>query len=129
MNREFGLAALFHSDGRSRSPPLAAFLLDGSEFPLKSKNSLSIHEQPHVAIKSQVGIAPTAPSPQWRFLARCYGVVNINDLMDKLFCILETAFSQVIGMSRKRKIPMRLAALSLGVKRVHDTKRMRGLFP
>jgi len=32
-------------------------------------------------------------------------------------------------MSRKQKIPMRLAALSVGIKRVQEAKRIRGLFP
>jgi hypothetical protein len=32
-------------------------------------------------------------------------------------------------MSRKQKIPMRFAALSLGIKRVQEAKKVRGLFP
>jgi glutamate dehydrogenase (NAD(P)+) len=52
-----------------------------------------------------------------------------TEVMDKLFRILETAFVQTLAMSRKEKISMRLAALSLGVKRVQEAKRMRGLFP
>jgi len=52
-----------------------------------------------------------------------------TEVMGKLFGILETAFTQVVTMSRKRGISMRLAALSLGVKRLHDAKRTRGLFP
>jgi len=52
-----------------------------------------------------------------------------TEITDKLFRILETAFTQVVGLGRKKKIPMRLAALSLGVKRVQDAKRIRGLFP
>ena len=52
-----------------------------------------------------------------------------TEITDKLFRILETAFTQILGVSRKQKIPMRLAALSLGVKRVQEAKRVRGLFP
>jgi len=52
-----------------------------------------------------------------------------TEITDKLFRILETAFTQVVGMSRKQKISMRMAALSLGVKRVQEAKRIRGLFP
>lgn len=52
-----------------------------------------------------------------------------TEITDKLFRILETAFTQVVGISRKQKIPMRLAALSVGVKRVQEAKRIRGLFP
>jgi glutamate dehydrogenase (NAD(P)+) len=52
-----------------------------------------------------------------------------TEITDKLFRILETAFSQVLSASRKQKIPTRLAALSVGVKRVQEAKRTRGLFP
>jgi len=51
------------------------------------------------------------------------------EIMDKLFRILETAYSQILSVHRKQKVPMRLAALSLGVKRVQEAKRIRGLFP
>jgi len=54
---------------------------------------------------------------------------NEIEVMDKLFRILETAFSQTLALSRKQKIPMRRAALTLGIKRVHEAKRIRGLFP
>ena len=52
-----------------------------------------------------------------------------TEVMDKLFRILEGAFAQTLALHRKQKMSMRLAALSLGVKRVQDAKRMRGLFP
>jgi len=52
-----------------------------------------------------------------------------TEITDKLFRILETAYTQILTVSRKQKISMRLAALSLGVKRVQEAKRMRGLFP
>jgi len=52
-----------------------------------------------------------------------------TEVTDKLFRILETAYTQILTVSRKQKISMRLAALSLGVKRVQDAKRLRGLFP
>jgi glutamate dehydrogenase (NAD(P)+) len=52
-----------------------------------------------------------------------------TEIIDRLFRILENAYTQVLALSRKQKIPMRLAALSLGVKRVRDAKQMRGLFP
>jgi len=52
-----------------------------------------------------------------------------TEVVDKLFRILETAFTQILGMARKQKLSMRLAALSLGVKRVQEAKRIRGLFP
>jgi glutamate dehydrogenase (NAD(P)+) len=52
-----------------------------------------------------------------------------TEVVDKLFRILETAYSQILTLSRKQKLPMRLAALSLGVKRVQEAKKVRGLFP
>ncbi|MEK7780479.1 MAG: Glu/Leu/Phe/Val dehydrogenase [Verrucomicrobiota bacterium] len=52
-----------------------------------------------------------------------------TEITDKLFRILETSFTQIVGMSRKQNIPMRLAALSVGVKRVQEAKKIRGLFP
>ena len=54
---------------------------------------------------------------------------NETEIVDKLFRILEGAFTQTLQMSRKQNISMRLAALSLGVKRVQEAKRQRGLFP
>jgi glutamate dehydrogenase (NAD(P)+) len=52
-----------------------------------------------------------------------------TEVMDKLFRILEGAFMQTLTMSRKQRISMRAAALSLGIKRVQEAKKMRGLFP
>ncbi len=52
-----------------------------------------------------------------------------TEVMDKLFRILEGAFVQVLNLSRKQKVSMRMAALGGGVKRVQDGKRIRGLFP
>ena len=52
-----------------------------------------------------------------------------TEITDKLFRILETSFTQIVGISRKQNIPMRLAALSVGVKRVREAKQIRGLFP
>jgi glutamate dehydrogenase (NAD(P)+) len=52
-----------------------------------------------------------------------------TEIVDKLFRLLENSFTQITGISRNQKIPMRLAALSVGVKRVQEAKRMRGLFP
>jgi glutamate dehydrogenase (NAD(P)+) len=52
-----------------------------------------------------------------------------TEVVDKLFRILENAFTQVVALSRKQKISMRLAALSIGIQRVQEAKRIRGLFP
>ena len=52
-----------------------------------------------------------------------------TEVVDKLFRILETAYTQILTSAKKDKISMRLAALSLGIKRVQEAKNMRGLFP
>jgi glutamate dehydrogenase (NAD(P)+) len=52
-----------------------------------------------------------------------------SEVVDKLFRILENAYTQTVTLSRKNKIPMRMAALTLGIERVRDAKRIRGLFP
>jgi glutamate dehydrogenase (NAD(P)+) len=54
---------------------------------------------------------------------------NETEVMDKLFRILEGSFTQVLNMSRKQSMTMRDAALSLGITRVRDAKKIRGLFP
>jgi glutamate dehydrogenase (NAD(P)+) len=52
-----------------------------------------------------------------------------SEVVDKLFRILEGAFTQTLQFSRKHNVTMRTAALALGIKRVHDATKMRGLFP
>jgi glutamate dehydrogenase (NAD(P)+) len=52
-----------------------------------------------------------------------------TEVVDKLFRILEEAWTNILNLSGKQKIPMRLAAMSVGVKRVQEAKRQRGLFP
>jgi glutamate dehydrogenase (NAD(P)+) len=52
-----------------------------------------------------------------------------TEVVDKLYRTLEIAFVQVLNHARKENLPMRLAALSLGVKRVYEAKKIRGLFP
>ena len=54
---------------------------------------------------------------------------NETEVTDKLFRILETAFTQTLNLARKHKMSMRQAALSLGVSRVREAKKIRGLFP
>ncbi|EDY18393.1 Glu/Leu/Phe/Val dehydrogenase [Chthoniobacter flavus Ellin428] len=54
---------------------------------------------------------------------------NESEIMDKLFRILEQAFTAVTKRSREAKIPHRVAAMAIGVERVLAAKRARGLFP
>jgi len=52
-----------------------------------------------------------------------------TEVVDKLFRILENAWTQMLTSSRKQKISTRLAAMSVGVRRVQEAKKVRGLFP
>lgn len=52
-----------------------------------------------------------------------------SEVLDRLYRILEGAFVQTLNLSRKEKLSMRMAALSLGVGRVAEAKRLRGLYP
>lgn len=52
-----------------------------------------------------------------------------TEVVDRLYRILESAFAETLKLSRERRIPMRLAALSLGIERVWKAKQLRGLFP
>ena len=40
-----------------------------------------------------------------------------TEVVDKLYRTMETAFTQVLNASRKQKVSMRMAALSVGIKR------------
>ena len=51
------------------------------------------------------------------------------EVVDRLFRILESAFVQTTGYARQNKVSMRMAALPLGIKRVWEAKKQRGLFP
>lgn len=52
-----------------------------------------------------------------------------DEVMTKLFAILDKAKSSVEYQKRKFKFGRRLAALTLGIQRVADAKAARGLFP
>ncbi len=54
---------------------------------------------------------------------------NETEITDRLFRILEQAFTSVVKRARTEKIPHRLAALAIGVERVMAAKKARGLFP
>jgi glutamate dehydrogenase (NAD(P)+) len=54
---------------------------------------------------------------------------NETEVTDRLFRILEQAFSAVIRRAKEEKIPHRTAAMAIGVERVLAAKRARGLFP
>ncbi|HWB59093.1 MAG TPA: Glu/Leu/Phe/Val dehydrogenase [Chthoniobacteraceae bacterium] len=54
---------------------------------------------------------------------------NETEITDKLFRILEQAFTAVIKRAREAKIPHRVSAMAIGVERVMAAKKSRGLFP
>lgn len=51
------------------------------------------------------------------------------EIMDRLYRILESAFTNVIKRSKERGVPHRTAALSIGVEKVLAARKARGLFP
>jgi glutamate dehydrogenase (NAD(P)+) len=52
-----------------------------------------------------------------------------TEITDKLFRILETSWTRVLNQSRQQQTSMRTAALSVGISRVFEAKKQRGLFP
>jgi glutamate dehydrogenase (NAD(P)+) len=52
-----------------------------------------------------------------------------TEVTDRLYRLLEGAFVQTTRFAKERKVPMRMAALSLGIERVWKGKLLRGLFP
>jgi glutamate dehydrogenase (NAD(P)+) len=52
-----------------------------------------------------------------------------EEVMEKLFVILDKAKASVEYQRRKFKFSRRLAALTLGIARVAEAKESRGLFP
>ncbi len=54
---------------------------------------------------------------------------NETEVTDRLFRILEHAFIGVIKRAKEAKLPHRMAAMAIGVERVLEAKKARGLFP
>jgi glutamate dehydrogenase (NAD(P)+) len=52
-----------------------------------------------------------------------------TEVNDKLYRLLEMAFAQVTKRARAEKISNRTAAMAIGVEKVREGKRLRGLFP
>lgn len=51
------------------------------------------------------------------------------EVFDKLYRILSQTFDQVLKEARQKNIDHRTAALTLGIQKVADAKKIRGLFP
>ena len=54
---------------------------------------------------------------------------NETEIADRLFRIMDAAFSAVVKRAKAEKIPNRRAALAIAVERVLKAKQTRGLFP
>jgi glutamate dehydrogenase (NAD(P)+) len=54
---------------------------------------------------------------------------NETEVVDRLFRVLEQSFGAVIKRAKEERIPHRLAALAIGVEKVMQAKKDRGLFP
>ncbi len=52
-----------------------------------------------------------------------------EEVLDRLTRIMQRGFKEVLDISLSKKIPMRAAALVLGIGRVAEASRLRGLYP
>jgi glutamate dehydrogenase (NAD(P)+) len=52
-----------------------------------------------------------------------------EEVVARLTGIMSRSFSEVLGISKDRGVPMRTAALILGIGRVAEAAKLRGLFP
>lgn len=52
-----------------------------------------------------------------------------NEVMEKLECLMTKAFNEVLDLSQERNVDMRTAAMMIGVNRVAEAKKLRGLYP
>ncbi len=52
-----------------------------------------------------------------------------EEVLDRLTRIMQRAFNEVLEISLAKKIPLRTAALVLGIGRVAEATRLRGLYP
>ena len=52
-----------------------------------------------------------------------------SEVYDRLYRLMEPTFNGVLKFARERKVSNRIAALAMGIKKVADAKKVRGLFP
>jgi glutamate dehydrogenase (NAD(P)+) len=52
-----------------------------------------------------------------------------EEVLDRLTRIMQKGFKEVFDISFSKKIPMRAAALVLGIGRVAEASKLRGLYP
>lgn len=56
-------------------------------------------------------------------------MLNIEDIQKKLKDVMVGTFNRVLALANKKGVDMRTAALMLGIGRVAEAKKMRGLYP
>jgi glutamate dehydrogenase (NAD(P)+) len=49
--------------------------------------------------------------------------------MSRLYHVLDRSFAQVLARATRDSVPHRTAAMAIGVEKVRNAKRVRGLFP
>jgi len=54
---------------------------------------------------------------------------DAQDIYTRLERVMKTSFNDVLGIHQSRKVPMRTAANMLGISRVAEATRLRGLYP
>jgi glutamate dehydrogenase (NAD(P)+) len=54
---------------------------------------------------------------------------NEAEIYDKLYRTLETTFMEVLKFSKEKKVSNRRAALALGIQKVVNAKKIRGVYP
>jgi glutamate dehydrogenase (NAD(P)+) len=52
-----------------------------------------------------------------------------EEVLERLTRIMQRGFKEVLDISLSKKIPMRTAALVLGIGRVAEATRLRGIYP
>jgi len=52
-----------------------------------------------------------------------------EEISDSLTRILKKSFAEVLNISQKEKVDMRTGALVLGIGRVAEATRLRGIYP
>jgi glutamate dehydrogenase (NAD(P)+) len=52
-----------------------------------------------------------------------------EEVLDRLTRIMQRSFKEVLDISLAKKIPMRTAALVLGIGRVAEATKLRGIYP
>jgi len=52
-----------------------------------------------------------------------------GEMSERLTRIMQRSFKEVLDISLAKKIPMRTAALILGIVRVAEAQKLRGIYP